>query len=176
MLKIFGSVSGDDLINKKIQKLIAKGSKSASRAGISKGMTIIARGIRKAIPPKQKSVKKTVGQRFNKTKGKHKIDAKVGLGVGKKSKSKKERDPNRPGVGISKENVHWWELGTANRTRTTKDGRDVSTGRMPKGPSVVRQGFESTKNEARKAIIATMKAKIKADAKKKRARARAKGK
>jgi hypothetical protein len=164
------TVNGDDLINRKIEKLIAKGSKSATRAGFSKGMTIIARGIRNAVPPKAKSVKKAVGQRFNKTKGKHKISAKVGLGVGKRTKSKKERNPNRPGVGISKVNVHWWELGT--KKRTTEKGK--STGKMPKGSSVVRQGYEATKSEARKVIIATMKAKIKADAKKKRARAKGK--
>jgi hypothetical protein len=170
VFKFFTEVHGDQIINKKIEKLIATGSKSAARAGISKGMTVIARGIRKAIPPKAKSVKKTVGQRFKKTKERYAIDAKVGLCVGKKTKSKKERDSKRPGVGISKENVHWWELGT--KERTTDKGK--RTGKMPKGPPVVRQGFNATKTQARKIIIATMKAKIKAEAKKKKARARAK--
>lgn len=172
MFKFFTEVHGHQIIDAKIEKLIAKGSKTAARAGISKGMTIIARGIRKAIPPKAKSVKKTVGQRFKKTKEKHKFDAKVGLGVGKRTKSP-ERRPNARGVGISKENVHWWELGTKERFYK-RYGVDVPTGRMPKGPPVVREGFHATKTQARKVIIATIKAKIKAEAKKKKARARAK--
>jgi hypothetical protein len=171
VFKFFTEVHGYEIIDKKIELLIAKGSKAASRAGISKGMTIIARGIRKAVPPKQKSVKKAVGQRFKKTKEKHKVDAKVGLGVGKRTQLK-ERDGKRPGVGISKQNVHWWELGT--KQRTTKKGK--STGRMRKGPPVVREGFHATKTQARKAITDTMRAKIKAEARKKKARARAKGK
>jgi hypothetical protein len=178
VFKFFSDVQGYDLISKEIEKLIAKGSKTAAKSGLSKGMTIIARGIRKEIPPKAKSVKKTVGQRFVKGKGseKHKFEAKVGLGVGKKTKSKKERDPSRPGVGISKENVHWWELGTKKRFRKTEDGKLVSTGRVRKGPPVVREGFHATKNEARAVIIATIKAKIKAEVKKKKARAKAKAK
>lgn len=176
MLKFSGSIRGEDLIDKQILNLIAKGGPAAARSGLSKGMTIIARGIRKEVPPKMKSVKKTIGQRFVTDKDKNAklakgtFAAKVGLGVGKKTKSNKERDPKKPGVGISKENVHWWELGT--KQRKAKSGR--STGRMPMGSPVVQKGFFATRSQARKAIIAAMKKKIKDSVKRKKARARAK--
>lgn len=158
-------VKGDKLIDKQFLKVAGRGSRSAAKAGLSKAMTIIARGIRAAIPPKAKSVKKAVGQRHAKggKRGSLEFSAKVGLGVGKASKSKKERDPDKPGVGISKANVHWWELGTTNRK--TRKGK--STGAMPKGPPVVRQGFDAKKTEALRAAIATTKKKIKEAAKKK---------
>lgn len=157
-------VQGDQLVSRKFEKLAGRSSRSAARSGISKGLTIIARGIRKAIPPKLKSVKKTVGSRQEKAKEKGVFSAKVGLGVGKSRAPKNERDPNRPGVGISKNNVHWWELGT--RSRRREDGS--STGAMPKGPPVVREGFEAKKKEAQKAMIKQIKLKMKQDAKKKR--------
>lgn len=177
MFSFFSDVQGYDLITKDIEKLIAKGGPAAARSGLSKGMTIIARGIRKSIPPKLKSVKKTVGQRFITDKDKNAklpkgvFGAKVGLGVGKKTKPKQERE-SKPGVGIAKENIHWWELGTKERKWKTISGQ--STGKMPKGPPVVREGFHATKSEARRAIIAAMKKKIKDQAKKRKARAKAK--
>ena len=96
-----------------------------------------------------RSVKKAIGWRLvRKPKSAEEIDAKIGAAVGKKSKratSVKERG-GRPGVGIDRRNVHWWFLGTAerstgskrsgghrggNRRRVATGGRIRRTGKMP---------------------------------------------
>ena len=138
------SITGHQAIDRRLKRLATTGQRRVGRAMVGAMMTEISRGIRNAIPPSQKSVKKTLGRKSGKDKKTGVYQAKVGLGVGKRSKSSKQRDPKKPGVGISKQNVHWFILGTTERVRK-KGGR---TGRMPKAPDWVKQGYAASRVQA----------------------------
>ena len=152
-------ITGDKALDRKLSHLSDKGQARATKSAIGKALTVIARGIRNAIPPNLKSVKKTVGTKNKKNKRKGIHEAKVGLGVGKQ---KKQARAGKPGVGISKANVHWWALGTGERQK--KDGQ--STGAMPEGPKVVKEGYLASQGEARKKLMDTLRQKISEEAKK----------
>lgn len=153
---ISGSITGDKKMDRKLKNLATSGQKRISRAALGKGLTVLGRGIRNAIDPKQKSAKKTVGSKNKKNKKTGLHDAKVGLGVGKRTKSKKQRGTKK-GVGISKENIHWLTLGTGHRA--TKKGK--STGRMPPvGIRWVKQGVKHAEPEAVRVMQQTARAKL----------------
>lgn len=156
------TITGDKRLDRKLRHLAGKAQRKVVRAGIGKGMTILSRGIRNAIPPSQKSAKKTIGRRHKKNKITGQYEAKVGLGVGKQTKSKKQRDPSRPGVGISKANIHWLVLGTKGRHKDTGQ----RTGRMEKAPDWVKQGVRATEKEAYNAMRDVMRQKVIEEARK----------
>ena len=76
------------------------------------------RGIRKAIKWRQKKLKYNKGQ----------PSIKIGAGVGKakaqgEATTQKNNREGRPGVGFDARNIHWWFLGTKQRTTGTKRKR-----------------------------------------------------
>lgn len=76
------------------------------------------RGIRKAIKWRQKKLKYNQGQ----------PSIKIGAGVGKakvqgEATTQKNNREGRPGVGLDARNIHWWFLGTKQRTTGTKRKR-----------------------------------------------------
>lgn len=76
------------------------------------------RGIRKAIKWRQKKLKYNRGQ----------PSIKIGAGVGKakvqgEATTQKNNREGRPGVGFDARNIHWWFLGTKQRTTGTKRKR-----------------------------------------------------
>lgn len=136
-----------------------------ARKAIPKGLRPITKAIKAQIPPKYKSLKQAIGQRFSKDKGgerKGLFSAKVGVGVGKKKRSKKRNRTGRPGVGAGIENAHWFVLGTGERQtggktagrgklkRRILTGNPVrSTGSMPPQiPDIVKHGFASAEAAA----------------------------
>jgi hypothetical protein len=155
---ISGSITGDKAIDMKLKQLAGSGQRKVARAAIGKALTILARGIRNAVDPKQKSAKKSIGSRNNKKNKKTGVhESKVGFGVGKRTKSKKQRDPKKGGVGIGKPNVHWLVLGTGHRTTDKGKG----TGRMPAvGKDWVKKGISASKSDAFSAMQTTARAKI----------------
>jgi hypothetical protein len=154
---IEGSITGDKAMDRKLKRLATSGQKRISRSTLGNGLTVLGRGIRNAIDPKQKSAKKTVGSKNKKNKKTGLHDAKVGLGVGKRTKSKKQRDTKKGGVGISKENIHWLTLGTGHRA--TKKGK--STGRIPPvGIRWVKEGIRKAEPEAVRVMQQTARAKL----------------
>jgi hypothetical protein len=151
------TITGDKRIDRKLKRLAGSAQRRIARAGLAKQMTNLSRGIRNAIPPDQKSAKKTIGRKNKKNPKTGQHEAKVGLGVGKRTKSTKQRDPKKGGKGISKENIHWLVLGS--KERRTKSGR--STGKMPRAPEDwVKNGVRATQAEATKAMKDVMKLKI----------------
>jgi hypothetical protein len=156
---ISGSITGDKALDRKLKRLATSGQRKILRSALGKGLTVLGRGIRNAIDPDQKSAKKTVGSRNKKNKKTGLHEAKVGLGVGKHSKSKKQRDSNRPGVGISKNNIHWLVLGTKERKR--EKGKGGSTGRMPPvGILWVKRGVAASQGEAFRMMQQTARQKL----------------
>ena len=76
------------------------------------------RGVRKAIKWRQKKLRYNKGQ----------PSIKIGAGVGKtraqgEATTQKNNREGRPGVGFDARNIHWWFLGTKQRTTGTKRKR-----------------------------------------------------
>jgi hypothetical protein len=76
------------------------------------------RGIRKAIKWRQKKLRYNKGQ----------PSIKIGAGVGKakaqgEATTQKNNREGRPGVGFDARNIHWWFLGTKQRTTGAKRKR-----------------------------------------------------
>jgi len=143
---------------------------SAVRAGAAVGVKAVKATIAQRYP----SVRKAISSRMLKKSEMHVTEisgSKLGGGVGKKTKKLKR--VGKKGEGISKNDIHWWFLGTLDRwtgskavRRGAKHGGHVVavvrtgkkrkfTGRMPvKAPPVV-----VTLQAARSAMMAAITAK-----------------
>jgi len=96
--------------------------KKAGRAGLQAGMRETAKHIRHQITALsietriKAALRKTVGGGVKQVKGEWTI--KAGLGAGKQTKKRKAEaaarsaDKTLKGVGIGKQNIHWFTLGT----------------------------------------------------------------
>lgn len=156
---IDATITGDKALDRKLKRLATSGQKRIARAALGKALTVLARGIRNAVDPKQKSAKKSVGSKNKKNKKTGVHESKVGFGVGKKTKSKKQRDPKKPGVGISKENIHWLVLGTNDRSKWRTTG--ASTGDSPAiGKDWMKKGIKASEGDAFRMMQTTAKAKL----------------
>ena len=135
-------LTGDKELIRKLNELGTRGAKKATRAGIRAAMTPVAKAARAAVnatsasPALKRAARKAIGKRFVRAK----LEAKVGFGVGKPSKKKrsaaKERAMagDRKGVGVSASNIHWFILGTQERsTAKRRTGRieSVLSGVIP---------------------------------------------
>jgi len=125
-------ITGIAEIDARLDLLASKSARSITRASTNAGMTAFAKVVRAQIggesgisPKLRRALKRTVGKRFKRRHRQDAMDAKVGLGVGKKNQPVRSGD-NKGGVGVAKANVHWFALGT--RSRTTKSG--TKTGRI----------------------------------------------
>ena len=103
--------------------------KKATRAGLQAGMTPIAQAVKAGVNSTESShtvkriARKTVGKKLKKNKYTKVYEARVGFGVGKMTKLQRKRATERHeagkgtggGVGLSKQNIHWFVLGTEER-------------------------------------------------------------
>lgn len=124
---------GSKALDRKLAMLGRSSAKKAITAGIRAGMTPVAKAMRAAINAADASTalkrkaRAQIGKRFAKAKGgplRGQQAAKVGFSVGKKAEA---RSSGR-GVGVGKENIHWFVLGTDERYHK-ETGRWV--GRIP---------------------------------------------
>lgn len=147
------------------------------RGGVTKALRRLNKAIKGKVPPNLKDIKKAVGYRLAKATGTDLIGGKVGAGVGIKAKRKEalaakrqKRREGHDGVGIGPENVHWFILGTVDRTHAGGN----STGRMPaQVPDIIRSGMSSAKGEAFQAMADHIEEGIKKEAAKLDAKIRA---
>lgn len=103
------------------KKIARKALAEVGRLGVKKIKGEIPgryRGIRKAIKWRQKKLKYNKGQ----------PSIKIGAGVGKakvqgEATTQKNNREGRAGVGFDARNIHWWFLGTKQRTTGTKRKR-----------------------------------------------------
>jgi len=98
----------------------------AMMSGLVPAGRVGAKHAKGQIPTEYKGVRAAMKSRAMKVRESKEAAVKIGAGVGKQ-RPVKTRGANRPGVGISSANVHWWFLGTTQRQ--TKSGK--STGAMP---------------------------------------------
>lgn len=160
-LKTQRIVLGIPELDKALQELKISVANRVARAGLSAGIRLAVKQIKREIPSGQKHLRKAIGGYVKQVKsGPNKgfTAAKGGAAVGKKRSArlaearqlKAERMASgKPGVGITANNIHWWILGTKERTQKTT-GRNV--GAMPAHP-VVREATE----KSRGAIFSTIK-------------------
>ena len=123
-------VTGDEELDKALRLI---GGKIAARVvvkGVRAGMGEIRKAIRAEIP--HASARRAIAHKFKKKKKRNDYWAVVGGGVGKRNKGK---GGTRGGVGISKQNIHWYLMGTKGR-QSSRGYR----GAMPAHPAV-RRGF-----------------------------------
>lgn len=113
--------TGDKALDATLAALGGKIAAKAMKSGLRSSVAVIAKAIKSDMP---KGLRKTIGSKF-KDFARGKIIAKAGAAVAKPQTESKRR--NRPGVGISANNIHWWMLGT--KVRHTKKG--VNRGAMP---------------------------------------------
>jgi hypothetical protein len=102
------------------KKIARKALAEVGKLGVKKVKGAIPgryRGVRKAIKWRQMKLKFNRGQ----------PSIKIGAGVGKARKgdatTQKNDRSGRPGVGFDARNIHWWFLGTKQRTTGTKRKR-----------------------------------------------------
>jgi len=116
-----------------------------ARSALSKGVRVAVKKIKAEVPSTQKHLRKAIGGYVKKQKrGANKgiVEAKAGAAVGK-NKAAQASDAvaanaarnGKGGAGISAANIHWYIMGTQERT-VKKTGQRV--GRMPANPIVQR--------------------------------------
>lgn len=122
---------------KALTKMQDKGSQNIARSVIRGGLQIVAKQMKADLAPEAKAAKKSIKSRFKRS-AKKGVTAKVGVGVGKRSKKAtkpKKRSKKKPGVGIGPNNIHWWVAGTKERFAGKRRG-----GGTRKGTTVQRRG------------------------------------
>lgn len=164
------TLTGDKALDRKLKRLGDKVAKRVSAQGVRAALRVIAKGIKSEIPASQKSARKAIGTRFMQSK-KNGVTAVVGGSKfttdkieGGVTKAKASHGKGKkPGVGISKNNIHWILLGTGQRTQNTTGRR---TGIMP-AVGAVKRGFAKTEAAAIKKIQDTIRKGIAREAAKK---------
>lgn len=126
---MFG-ISGTEKLLKNMDALGKAAKNKVAKKAITEGVKLAAKIVKQSIPGKYKGVRKSIGYSFKKPRsGKFKdiVFAKAGAGAGM-SKKKREKTTTkvrggRKGVGFDARNIHWWFLGTQERTTGTKRTR-----------------------------------------------------
>lgn len=125
-------VTGLDDIDKLLKKFERVHANAIAVAAIRGGAKRAAKSMKASIPSAEKRIRKAIGYRVVRGNSKRFTSAKAGASVGS-SKAKfrsieQDRD-DKPGVGISAANIHWWILGTIPRVQKTTGKQ---TGAMPR--------------------------------------------
>ena len=138
-------VTGDKKLDRRLNAVKGPIARRVMVQGIRAGMAEVREAIRSEVP--YPSVRRAIGSRFKKRKGSNNYRAIVGGGVGKRNKRRPSR---KGGVGIAKENVHWYLMGTSGRHNGIR-----YLGAMPEHPAV-QKGF----NKSAPAAMAAVREKI----------------
>jgi len=120
-------ITGDKALDKALNDIGTKVAARVMTRSIRAGLGVLREAIKDEVTPR--SVKRAIGSRFKKKKRNQGYRAVVGGAVGKRNKGK---GGTRGGVGIAKQNVHWYLMGTSGRQTASGAGR----GSMPKNRAV----------------------------------------
>jgi hypothetical protein len=142
-------------IDRRLSDLPLAPANRIARKGLSVAVRLLARRMRAMVTSGGPTVKKALKGYVRKTQedGGKRITAKAG-GVGKQADKaaqaakKKHAASGKRGVGISSRNIHWWLMGTRDRTQKQTGRR---TGQMP-AQSVVKTAASSGMSEALEAM------------------------
>ena len=147
-----------EILNR-LRELDKKAKVPVLRAAIRGGLNVIGKQMKADLDPKVKLGRKAVKSRFK--KGKWKIVAKVGFGVGPRNKKSPETKPRpkRGGVGMGPNNIHWWVAGTNRRETGRKRGKPTGypvqfRGAMPAmQPGLARIAYAKSAGKVREEMI-----------------------
>lgn len=121
------------------------------RSVLGGAVTVVARQIRKNVSPKIKDARKDA-RGFVLKSSKTRLVTKAKVGFFWKRRKLPPRG-NRPGVGISGNNIHWWVLQPKSSPRRHKTGAKQATGTMtPQQPGLL----QNSMNQAHGKMIETM--------------------
>lgn len=118
------AIEGLEELNRKLNKLATVYSIDLSRKALAAMAQPLKSAIRKQVnnvamsAGMKRDVRTTIGSTLKKDKGTYLL--RVGLGVGKETKARaaqRKRRGGKPGVGISKQNVHWVVFGTGRQSQ-----------------------------------------------------------
>ena len=155
------TLTGDKRLIKNLTKVRDSVARKAMRKALGKAVRLIVKGMKAAVPADLKGMKTAIGGSVGKAKSgdaKGQFTAKAGAAVGKAAKKVGKRSGSGKGVGISGRNIHWWILGTAQRT-VRNTGKNVGA-MPPQAPEVVKQGFASASGPAAAVIKSTIAAEL----------------
>lgn len=128
------ALTGFTELDRRLSRLSNMDARKVARAAVNAGLRVISAEIKSKIPGQYKDARRAVGTSFKKAKFGSNVGqlcAKAGLGVGKGAKNTKKR-AGKKGVGISKQNIHWFVLGTEDRYTGTRSWRTSKGGRRSK--------------------------------------------
>ena len=148
-------LTGITELDKELDKLDRKTRNKVARSSLRKGASIGAKAVKKEIPSTQKSARKAIGHSVKKDKNGI-TPAKFGT-AGKRAASIKRKKNHSGGVGISKYNIHWLLMGTAER-KQKKTGK--STGKMT-GLDAVSKAAKSASVQIKAGMIEQAKTTLK---------------
>jgi len=156
-------ITGDKELDKTLSRLTGAVQKRVVYAGLRKAGPIMSKAIKQRVPSRYKMARAAIGWRFDTARKSKKgiAGARAGAGVGKKTKARERHmekaearaGSSRPGVGISRQNIHWFLLGSDTRRQYTTGRR---TGRMPDKKSLVQSAYASVKTQ----VVSAMKTRI----------------
>jgi len=129
------AVKGLSQLERKLKSLASSGSKQVARASLGGAVAPLRKSIRQGVnasvqsAPLRRAARLTIGSSVKKQPD-GSYGAKAGFGVGKPSKKKRTAAHERSvygqggaklarGVGLSSQNIHWFVLGTRERTQKT---------------------------------------------------------
>ena len=142
-------ITGIPELDKRLEGMKQAVANRCARAGLSKGARLGAKLVKAQVPGSQKQIRKAIGSSVKKQKsGPNRgfTQARFGAAVGVKQQPEQKRAGG--GVGISAANIHWYILGTKDRT-VRKTGQRA--GRMPANP-IVAQAMASGRSQVIDAV------------------------
>jgi hypothetical protein len=135
-------ITGVEDLDAKLATLKLGAANKIARPALTKAARHLLKKVKAAVPPDKKEAKKAMGMVVDAKGGKSRDlqRAKVGAAVGKASKvAGNPRRAGRPGVGMDARNIHWFILGTAQRsTGTTRIRSKLGLGQRKLTGGVVR--------------------------------------
>lgn len=167
-------ILGEKELDAKLEHLKLSMANRIARKALGKGVRVALKAMKARVPAQYKEAKKALGAVVDRKggAGRDQHRAKAGAAVGKAAKAKPKERKKGSGVGIGGANLHWFILGTKDRTRNkiggaVKEGTSKSTGTMqPVMEDIVKGGFSSAAGEVQAVIRATVQAELEKEAKK----------
>ena len=149
------TVTGDKEIDRMLRQLEEREADRALNEALEVGGRTALRSMKAHVPARYKDAKKALDMRFRKKKRRNHQGITVGAGVGRLGKVRSRS--GRPGVGITKETIHWFLHGTGRRR--TKAGKN--RGKMPPVlHDVVEKGFEAAEPSVKQEMLAVIRRRI----------------
>ena len=151
-------ISGDRVLRSTLERLATKETRRAARKALTAGMAITQRALRAAAPPAETaghssaSLRQDIRSRHQRNKRRGEVEAKVGIGVGKRkysaAKGNLQRAPHLHLIALGTKDRHTGERTYRVRgrlTRRRKNGSEYTLGKHAAGqvtlPTKSRRAF-----------------------------------